>query len=315
MESRQALSSEERICAALAHGSALLFFFGLFAPLLIWSSQRKKSSYVAFQALQSLGYQIISYCLWLLLSILFPFLICAALVIVLLMDQNIAAENPAFILGMQFFMIASILGVGGVYILIGLIGAILSITGRDFRYPILGNWLARYLNYRPAPTESGPATGLDEEREDRWVASLGHASVTIQLWGLFVPMLAWITQRDRSRMLHFQALQALVYQGLGLLTYFSAMALYMVSFSLMFSSLLFTAGPGNSGEPSGIVMLLFFGVMMFMVLVFMVGGPIYLLLGLWAAVRVVRGHDFHYPLLGRLIASRIEKPAESATAN
>ncbi len=44
--------------------------------------------------------------------------------------------------------------------------------------------------------------------------------------------------------------------------------------------------------------------------VFAIGGPAFQILGFVAAVRVLNGHDFHYPILGRFIESRL-KPGEA----
>ncbi len=39
---------DERIAAALAHGSTILFGFGFIVPLIIWITQRKKSAFASF---------------------------------------------------------------------------------------------------------------------------------------------------------------------------------------------------------------------------------------------------------------------------
>ncbi len=44
------ISSDDRVMAALAH------FFGLFGALIIWATQKDKSRFVKFQALQSLAF-------------------------------------------------------------------------------------------------------------------------------------------------------------------------------------------------------------------------------------------------------------------
>ena len=52
------LSQDERIMAALSHATALLPFMGVIAPIVIWVTQKDKSQYVAFQALQAMAYQL-----------------------------------------------------------------------------------------------------------------------------------------------------------------------------------------------------------------------------------------------------------------
>ncbi|MCX6035630.1 MAG: DUF4870 domain-containing protein [Chloroflexi bacterium] len=58
-------SSDERTWAALAHGCALLVLAGgvggIIAALVIWLTQKEKSAWAAFHALQSLVFQAASY--------------------------------------------------------------------------------------------------------------------------------------------------------------------------------------------------------------------------------------------------------------
>src|SRR5690242_21478902 len=53
---------EERTLAAIAHGSALLTLFtgfaGIIVSFLIWLSQRDRSTYVAYQAMQATVFQL-----------------------------------------------------------------------------------------------------------------------------------------------------------------------------------------------------------------------------------------------------------------
>lgn len=51
-------SQDERVMSALAHGAAIIYFMGLIAPIVIWATQREKSAYVRFQALQAVAYQL-----------------------------------------------------------------------------------------------------------------------------------------------------------------------------------------------------------------------------------------------------------------
>ncbi len=43
-------TSEEKVLAALAHGSVLFAWFGPIAPTILWVTQRNKSKYVRFHA-------------------------------------------------------------------------------------------------------------------------------------------------------------------------------------------------------------------------------------------------------------------------
>jgi len=52
-------TQDERIMAALAHASAILPFWGLIGAIVIWATQKEKSRFVGFQALQVIAYQIV----------------------------------------------------------------------------------------------------------------------------------------------------------------------------------------------------------------------------------------------------------------
>ena len=59
-------TQDERVLAALAHGSILLGFFtsgigGMVAALVSWLAERGKSAYASAQALQALVFQVITF--------------------------------------------------------------------------------------------------------------------------------------------------------------------------------------------------------------------------------------------------------------
>src|SRR5512147_3094320 len=57
-------NQDERVMAALSHVSALLPMIGVIAPIVIWATQKEKSQYVAFQALQAIAYQLSMVAAW-----------------------------------------------------------------------------------------------------------------------------------------------------------------------------------------------------------------------------------------------------------
>ncbi len=62
--SMPAPSQNDKIMAALAHISAVLPLIGVIAPTIIWATQKDKSEYVAFQALQAVAYQLVMILAW-----------------------------------------------------------------------------------------------------------------------------------------------------------------------------------------------------------------------------------------------------------
>jgi uncharacterized Tic20 family protein len=145
-------SQNDKIMAALAHISAVLPFMGVIAPIVIWATQKDKSEYVAFQALQAVAYQLLMIFAWFvgmgcyMLSFFSMFLgIPLAGANGGRVDPSIA---PLFALGFMIpFVIFGAIFVGGaLFVIYGIIGAVQVFQGKDFRYAIIGNRLMNYLN-------------------------------------------------------------------------------------------------------------------------------------------------------------------------
>jgi len=295
--------TDDRIWAVLAHGSALLFVLGPLISLVVWATQRRKSAYASFHALQAMSCQVAAYWLWILaipLMIILPVLVVIGFAVA---GAGSGDEPAALFIAMQAAMFGSIFGTLALYVLLGVLGGALCLAGREFRYPVIGKRLARFLGYHP-----GEAAPLNEAQEDRLVASVGHANAIVTLWGLIFPLVVWISQKDRSPLLRFQSLQALIYQGIGAIAYFGTMAIYMIFiFGWMF---LVLANPETANSPdafaASLAPMLVFG------FVYFVLGPIFLFFAVLAAVRILRGHDYRYPILGNQLARRMTLSASAA---
>ena len=156
MTTEQALTpnQNDRIMAALAHISALLPFMGVIAPIIIWVTQKDKSEYIAFQALQAVAYQLIMILAWFvgmgcyMLSFFSMFL-----TIPFAGDGGPVSRGaaPVFLIGTLFpFIIFGLIFIGGfLFVIYGIIGAVQVFRGKDFRYIFLGNRLANYLQKNP----------------------------------------------------------------------------------------------------------------------------------------------------------------------
>jgi uncharacterized Tic20 family protein len=176
---------------------------------------------------------------------------------------------------------------------------------KEFKYPLLGGRLTAYLGFGP---ESEPP--FDESKEDQWVAGLCHATAILQLWGLIVPLAVWLTQKDRSTRLRFQAMQAFSYQLLAFIGYLGFMALYFVGFIGFFALMIFlpslsrgVESPANSLV--GIVFVVFMIVILLVWLVVAIAMPAYYLFAAIAGISVLRGKDYRYPILGKFLARRM----------
>ena len=143
-------SQNDKIMAALAHVSALMPFMGVIAPIIIWATQKDKSEFVAFQALQAIVYQLLMILAW------FVGMGCYMLSFFSMFltipfagggSETDPTVSPFFMLGFFFpFLIFGALFVGGaIFIIYGIVGAVLTFQGKDFRYIIIGKRLADYL--------------------------------------------------------------------------------------------------------------------------------------------------------------------------
>jgi uncharacterized Tic20 family protein len=293
-------TSDERVWAALAHGAILLFGFGMIASLVIWITQRKKSAYVAFQSLQALLYQTLQSVVFMLVGLVIAIFDLILATILALFIRNTGAGNhiTPFLL-VEIIPVIFLFVLIGLYYLVGLVAAGLCLAGRQARYPWLGGWLAGYLNRDPERLE---------ERQDRVVACACHLGAFISIWGIALPVIAWLSEKGRSAMLRFQGLQAMIYQLIGLAF---TILLVLVAFAMqLFSTLVFflaipAPNPSNIHWVFILTMLPLLALFCIFALTLLLG-PLYQTFALIAAWQVSHDRDYRYPLLGKWLASRLK---------
>jgi uncharacterized Tic20 family protein len=304
-------ASEQRLWAIISHLSALALGMGIVLPVIGWSDQRRKSNYASFQCLQALGYQSLGYTIWI-LSYLVIIIVASILLLVTLgsrtgRGQNMDAAVPPWTIMILIVVIGSLVA----YFLLPIIAAVACAFGRDFRYPILGNRLAGYLAYDLA--EAGEEqTWLIEDHEDRWVAGMGHFSVIIAIWGMAAPLIAWVLQGQRRLFLKLQSMQALVYQAGVTILYLGTVFFYL--FGVMIISLMAMLGRTENmrmDSPVAMAGILFLAVSLLVIVLVMLLVPLLHILGQWAGYRVLKGDDYRYPLVGRLVEKWISQNSTS----
>lgn len=294
MESKSdTFSQEERVMAALAHGSVLLSLFGPLGPVLVWISQRRKSRYAAFQALQAMGYQALV--LWIGLSVaLIGVLVFVLSVVLPSADMSMKLDALPFDpLMRQAVLIQNILlGIWAVLCLPGLVGAGVALAGRDFHYPWLGRKLEAWLH-----TDS--PDHFNEAREDDWVAGICHSSAVVVFWGMILPWLVWTTQKERSLRLRFQALQAFLFQLLMVAAFIAALIVLtgMMVFVILLAQ--YMNSPAGMESDAGLYLIIAVFVMLFFVALMLLSLPTFHLFALIAWVRVARGEQYRYPVVGK----------------
>jgi uncharacterized Tic20 family protein len=143
-------TQNDKIMAALAHVSAILPFMGIIAPIVIWATQKDKSEFVAFQALQATAYQLIMIFAWFvgmgcyMLSFFSMFLTIPFSGSGSEVDPTV---TPFFMAGflIPFSIFGAIFVGGAILIVYGIVGAVMTFQGKKFHYIVIGKQLARYL--------------------------------------------------------------------------------------------------------------------------------------------------------------------------
>ena len=144
--------------AALAHVSILLPFTGLVASIIIWATQKSKSAYVRFQALQAIAYHLIRIAVWFVTGACYFCSSFGIIPILLLLSpprsgNAAAAASLAGIALLTIFLPLAVFLVGVLvvvaYILYGLVAAVLTLQGKPFRYPLIGRRIEHYLQASP----------------------------------------------------------------------------------------------------------------------------------------------------------------------
>jgi len=268
-------------------------------PIVGWSDQRRKSNYASFQSLQALGYQSLGFTIWILSYLVIFIAVLIVLAAVSFQAEQAGRSFDPFIGMGTIFVFIVLFGFFALYFLLPIIAAIACALGRDFRYPLMGDRLARYLKY-DLPQMPEESLWLNEDHEFRWVTAMGHFSILIILWGMLAPLTTWILEGKHSILLKFQSIQALVYQAVTTVVYFIGGFLYLFGF------LFLIVGMGGIGEPNlnssmGIVSIVIFGASLLVSFVLILLVPFLHILGQWAGYRVLKGYDYRYPLIGKLV--------------
>ena len=152
-KSPQMSPQDERVMAGISHISALIPMMGLFAPIIIWVTQKDKSEYVAFQSLQALAYQlsmILAYFIgW--GCYMFSFFGIFTAIPFMPPEGSTSPGSPLVMIPMilPFIVMGGIFLCGFLLIVYGIIGAVQTFQGKPFRYLLIGKWVERYLEGKP----------------------------------------------------------------------------------------------------------------------------------------------------------------------
>ncbi len=293
----------ERLLAALAHGSVLLPLFGPLGPGFVWIGQRRKSRYVSFQALQAMGYQ--AFVLWVGLSVALIGML--VFIIPLVFSSDNTSQNPLDLdsLTAQAMQIQSALTwIWFALCLPGLIGAGFAMAGREFRYPFLGARLKSFL--------FANGHDMNESREDDWVAGVCHSSAVVIFWGMILPWAVYSSQKDKSPRLRFQSLQAFLFQMLAVAAFGAAFFLLACMMLSVVGLAQYLNSPAGMESEAGLLLIAAVFVMLLFVAVLLLALPTFHLFALIAWVKVTRGQDYLYPIVGKRLKRKMQSPTNNS---
>jgi uncharacterized Tic20 family protein len=128
------------------------------------------------------------------------------------------------------------------------------------------------------------------------MAALAHASVIVFGMGIIASVVLWATQKDRSRYVAMQALQATAYHIVGFGVFMAGMLCWLILYLASFIPLMIAVEQGSNDAPLGFILAT---VLMVVPLVFM---GLWIAGGLWGAVRTFQGRDFRYVVIGDQVA-------------
>lgn len=143
----------------------------------------------------------------------------------------------------------------------------------------------------------------ERRQDDNIMAALPHVATILPFWGLIASVVIWATQKDKSRFVGFQALQAMIYQLMPILGVLLFSLCYLCSFGAVFilTPLIAAAASEAGAQAQGPLAFL---AMLPMSLPFCVWGVAllvffcYIVYAFYAAARVFQGYDFRYAVIG-----------------
>ncbi|MGD0612182.1 MAG: DUF4870 domain-containing protein [Anaerolineales bacterium] len=138
-------SQDERIAGALAHIGALIPAICLWIPILIWITQKDRSRFSGFQALQAAAFQLI-----LILATCLAWSCFIGSIFVSFVPLTLNNNSPAWVVDLPLLISSSVLFLWGLAWLIldlyAILAAVLTFQGRDFCYLIVGPLVDGFLH-------------------------------------------------------------------------------------------------------------------------------------------------------------------------
>jgi uncharacterized Tic20 family protein len=148
---------------------------------------------------------------------------------------------------------------------------------------------------------------IQEKTDDeRLLAAAGHATAILLPWafvlpcipygGLIIPLILWLSAKEKTKYAAYQTQQALVYQAIMCVILTLWWLLYILSMCLLPLVIIFS---DISSDDIDIVFPLGYLLILSIHFIGYIPPTVY---GLYAAYQTYKGKDFRYPIIGKLLA-------------
>jgi uncharacterized Tic20 family protein len=145
-------------------------------------------------------------------------------------------------------------------------------------------------------------TGKEQfTQEERLLAALAHVAVVAGAIAPIAGIVIYLTQKEKSAYAAGQALQAAVYQLLGLLVIIVVWSCWGFFYALSFIPIIANIDQYQDAPPP-----IFWVGLGSMIIPFIAMG-LWGLYGLYGGLRAWQGADFRYAVVGRLVAERLDR--------
>ena len=128
------IKSDEKLMSLLSHLSIIIPNIGVIAPIIIWITQKDKSKFVRFHAVQAIFFQLLFFVL--LMASIFIGLI------LMLISLPIITRNPDAAPGALFWVSMGVMNLYFplwiIFAIYAVVAGVKSFKGRIFRYLIIG---------------------------------------------------------------------------------------------------------------------------------------------------------------------------------
>lgn len=134
---------------------------------------------------------------------------------------------------------------------------------------------------------------------ERIAAALAHGLIIANWMGVIAAALIWLLEKEKSKYVALQALQAVAYQFMGLLVWMAGLFCYM---AILFGGIGLAALLTPQGEGEGIIAFLSLAPLCPLFLLW----GLLIIYGLYGAYASLLGRDFRYLIVGPLVKRYIE---------